>query len=428
MKPDMVEVGASKSSTKPSRILITNEKKQVHSRVTRCPDNMETDAQQEEYERALNLQYDYENLAFSTSLALPLIHHDSSRHEYLRITRSAASSLQYNVLNLIACIPCTRYDVVIEVPVKNGIIYGTDILLDNLVNKQISIQSNRSLTNSRSSSQLQLQFPLRQCHYTFTRKASSVEIQVSSFSREDVVHMSCVSDDHWYRIQQMISATEHFLSVVSATAVIPSNTESCSRITSDGLTTQKIILSQTSDAYTKQITNLIESFEAFSELDLLDQLIVLKEALFPIHFLLSTHCYFRETNCISYSTLGGHILYGFHISSWVRADYFCGREMSAVYESYLSQFFTFLREDYFVMNILCVLFIFGDWSGLSGTEVTERERKLFSEILGKYIDGMNAAGLWSTPRKLIWSNVERVMKHVFHYKQNITQFQKILAT
>ena len=427
MKPDIIEVGASKSWTKDRQILKTNKIHQVHCYLNQSPNNIETDAQQKESERALSLQYHYANFAFSTSLALPLIHYDPSRHEYLRIRRSAASSLQYNFLNFIAVIPCTRYDVVIEVPVKNGVICGTDILLDNLVNKNLSIQPNRSLMISRNSSQLQLHFPLRRCHYTFTRKTSSIEIQVSSSSREDVVHMSCISDDHWYRIQQIISATEHFESVVSTSIIIPSN-ESSSRITGDNLFSQQIILSQTSDAYTKQISNLIESFEAFHELDLLDQLIVLKEALFPIHFLLSTYCYFRETNCISYSTLGGHILYGYNISKWTRDNYFCGREMIAVYESYLSEFLTFLREDYFFMKILCVLYIFRDWPGLSCTEVTERERKLLSEILDKYIDGMNAAGLWSTPKQLVWSNIERIFKHVFHYKQNITRFQKILAT
>ena len=424
MKADMIEVGASKSWTKYRRFLKTNKREKPRSSLTQRPNNIETDAQQKESERTLLLQYHHANVAFSTSLALPLIHHDPSRHEYLRITRSTASSLQYNILDLIACIPCTRYDMVIEVPVKNGVICGTDIVLNNIVNKKLSIQSSKSFMISRNL--LELHFPFRRCHYTFRRKASSVEIRISSSNRENVVEMSGVSDDHWYRIQQIISATEHFLSVVSTSVIIPSNTESSSRITSDGLTTQKIILSHSSDAYTKQITNLIESFEAFHKLDLLDQLIVLKEALFPIHFLLSTHSYSRETNCISYSTLGGHMLYGYHISKWTKGGYFCGRELSALYQSYLSQFYTFLREDYFVINILCVLLIFGNWPGLSCTEVTERERKLLSEILDKYIDGMNAAGLWSVPRKLVWSNIERVMKHVFHYTKIITQLQKYL--
>ena len=428
MKADMIEVGASKSWTKHKRFPKTNTKEKLHSSLTQGPDNIDTAAQQEESERMLILQNNYANLAFSTSLALPLLHHDASRHEYLRITRSTASSLQYNILDFIAVIPFSRYDVVIEVPVKNGVICGTDILLNDLVNKNLSIQSNRSLMIPKYSSQLQLPSPMRRCLYTFTRKTSSVQIQISSSNRQDMVHMSGVTDDHWYRIQQIISATEHFLSVVSTSVIIPSNTESSSRTTSDGITSQKIILSLTSDAYTKQITNLIESFEAFHELDLLDQLIVLKEALFPIHFLLSTHCYSRKTDCMSFSTLGGHILYGFEISNWGTADYFYSRDLSAVYESYLSQAFTFFREDFFVTNILCVLYIFGDWPGLSCTEVTERERKLLSEILRKYIDGMNAAGLWSVPRQLVWSNIERVMKHVFHYKQNFTQLKRILVT
>ena len=122
---------------------------------------------------------------------------------------------------------------------------------------------------------------------------------------------------------------------------------------SDG--TVQLKFTKSLDMFVNHITAAIESLKAYNELGVLNQIIVLKEAILPICFLLAAYTYCPRNKCQNYWSPNGQLYLAVHLSRWKKDGFRNGNQMYDFYRTWMSKFLPFLKEDYFVITLLCML-------------------------------------------------------------------------
>ena len=116
------------------------------------------------------------------------------------------------------------------------------------------------------------------------------------------------------------------------------------------------------DSFSRHITAGIEQVDVFKDLSLEDQLIVLKEGLVPVAYLGCLHGIIRQHNAFVFFALEDEISLCVHFSG---IDEELNHGMFEVYMEGYHTFYDFLRLDFFIVSVMCLLNVFSDYPGLS---------------------------------------------------------------
>ena len=173
----------------------------------------------------------------------------------------------------------------------------------------------------------------------------------------------------------------------------------------------------------KLMTKATESLSFFADLSIEDQLIVLKESFCSLFCLHLVHAYNEEIQSYVYSAVGGRLSLCVHKDRLrIHSTNKYSKELAQFYDSFLDQFYGFLRKDYFVICILSVLCILQDKPGLSCSETFEEERRFYYEILDSYIKAKVTSNEWLLDRDSIWVHIHWVAKELLRHSIIYTKF------
>ena len=329
------------------------------------------------------------------SKPIPSLFPISDSFDYPLLKKSPNCKLEYRIIRVNTS--KTRKEIVIDVLKKDS--YAQSLL--NIPQIPFAINEDENALHYNT-----ITIPSRAGNYVFTRNGM-YDWDVAAFlpfasSDRDVIVMKEVSEDLWVRLQQMIPIARLLIRFATATKTYPSQSSY-----SDW---QQVIFSVSNDAKVTQMSAIIESM--LKNFMLEDQIIVLKEALLPGIFLLRMYVYSQEDHCFLLSAFGNEVYLAIQLPTMLKIN-----ERETFDVNFIQQFYPFLRQDFFVITILCVLFIFDERSGISSTDLFNRERTLFRHLLDKYITAMISSGKWSVTKELVWDNIEQLLTFLPRYCQ-----------
>ena len=340
-------------------------------------------------------------------------------NQFVYFKRPVGSNLEFNVVN-INMKPGCFYSASIEVPVKHGTILGTELLFNKLFAKQDIQTWNNDWILYVASIQGTHTF-----HLTGSCLQAPFDVRVTSHRGCKVSFMTleALREEHWKRLSEVASAARFFqeslgIQELPSVDIVASD---------DSVRLKRLLLFTSNDHGGKQITAGIESLNLFRNLCFEDQLIVLKESYFTIRTLSFTHTFMKEENSfVLNSPLGEYLLLCFHINPPKDNR---KRECSKMYDMYtrfLNEFYDFLRKDCVVITILCILFVYHEYPGMTCDWLIKRERKLYTELLQKYIDAKIKSGQWSLTNHEIWDHILKIKSQLLSWKFVYNQYTRSL--
>ena len=319
-----------------------------------------------------------------------------SIRDMLRLKHPLDSSLKYKIVDIAGC-PCKSYQMVVNLEEFTDFDSETDRLAVHVYSADTS-----------------LCLETLNGHQIFYRDSVAIfNVYVSTESPDgtSIMTMESLTEDHWVRLREVISVSSFFRRLMSVDASFQWNNDN-----------HTLILSNSSHKYCKNISEGIESFSFFNNLSLEDQIIVLKESFSMITVLLFSYTYDEAEDSFVFTALKDKLLFCLNKNRYSTVQF--GNEMHEFNCSFLSNFATFLRKDFFIITILCILCILEDKPGLSCIDIFEKERSLYTELLDHYIRAKVASEEWNMDRDGIWSHIHRMMKDVFRYSSIRMKFVK----
>ena len=172
--------------------------------------------------------------------------------------------------------------------------------------------------------------------------------------------------------------------------------------------------------YTKAISLAVELLDAFRFLPIEDQVILLKEGLFEASGFLVTHNFSREDNSIAWSCFDSELLFMVHMNVFKFSSTIQG--IYEVYSVFQDSFSDFLRCDSLVINILCILCIFTERSGVSSSDIIDKERQFYFDLLNKYFEAKLSSGNWKSDLDVIWNQIHYLLSQVSNIKVAYEKF------
>ena len=329
------------------------------------------------------------------SLWFPMRHQLSIR-DMLRLKPPLDSNLKYEIVDIAGC-PCKNYQMVVNLEGLTDFDSETDRLAVHVYS------ANTSLCLETLNG--------HQIFYRDSLAIFNVYVSTQSPDGTSIMTMESLTEDHWVRLHEVISVSSFFHRLMSVDASFQWNNNK-----------PTLILSNSSHKYCKNISEGIESFLFFNNLSLEDQIIVLKESFSMITVLLFSYAYDEAEDSFIFTALKNKLLFCLNKNRYSTVEF--GNEMHEFNCSFLSNFATFLRKDFFVITILCILCILEDKPGLSCIDIFEKERSLYTELLDHYIRAKVASEAWNLDRDSIWSHIHRMMKEVFKYSSIRMKFVK----
>ena len=290
-----------------------------------------------------------------------------------------------------------------------------------------SFKNNETVTSHCDSTSLYLQ--TNNNLITFDREALSVfNVHVTTISKEEssIIIMESLNDDHWTRFKDIISFARilHRFTYVDHEVTI--NHDSIDQMFDD-LNEPRYTCTLFSSVVRacSIISKAIESLSFFSNLSTEDQFIILKDCFYPIDWLIFNNIYDDEAESYVFTALNGRLSYCCHrdrlkiYSSNQYTD-----KLDQFYKFLLDKFLAFLRTDFFFISILSILCVLQDNSGLSCTDLLERERKYYCEILDAYIRAKVISNEWLSDVDVIWRNIHEIFYELSKYPSILKPFIK----
>ena len=342
----------------------------------------------------------------------------SVTNQFVYFKRPIGSNLEFNVVN-INMKPGCFYSASIEVSVKHGTILGTELLFNKLFAKQDTQAWNNDWILYVASIQGTHTF-----HLTGSLQTPS-DVRVTSHRgcKVSFMTMESLTEEHWKRLSEVASAAKFFQESLgiqelpSVDIVAPD----------DSVRLKRLLLFASNDHGGKQITAGIESLNLFRNLCFEDQLIILKESYFTIRTLSFTHTFIKEEKSfVLNSPLGEYLLLCFHINPRKGTRKIECNKMYDMYTKFLDEFYDFLRKDCVVITILCILFVYDEYPGMTCDWLIKRESKLYTELLQKYIDAKIKSGQWSSTNHQIWDHIWRIKRQLLSWKSVYDQYARSL--
>lgn len=303
----------------------------------------------------------------------------------------------YQVIN-VTCVPCSCYQVTIQLEDKEDL---------------------RLIEHSEPCSQvviyrdsLSLSLETRNGLQVFSRESQSlfnVYVSTQSSQESSIIIMESLTDDHWSRMKDIISASLLFEKINRVDLDVDYSKDNFG----------KAIVSFTSARQPSMnyISEGMESLSFFRELCLEDQIIIMKETTFLVVLLVVSNSYEEESESfVAKTPLKDLISFCIHKNRFLSINN--GQRMHEFSTQFVDEFHDFLLKDTFVIMLLCILCILEDRPGLSCTETLDNERKLHLEILDQYIKAKVISEEWPLDRESIW-------KHIHHMRGEVEKYGSI---
>ena len=333
-------------------------------------------------------------------------------HDVVWLKRSPSSTLQYQIMD-ITVIPGKKYEIVIKLNLDSHM-SESNSLFDLLTNVSPQM-TGRDISSSVS-------LVTRDGRQEFCREPHSVfDIHVFSRCPNDspgIMVMEALTEDHWLRMIEITSISKFFHRLIS----VDESDEASENPSILPQTSNEVMitLKHSTDNRCKQISDSIESLSFFHLLNLEDQFILLKEAFGLIGFLLFAHTYEEKEESFILSALQGKLWFYIHKNRLKTEQY--GTTMHEFYNSFLENFYDFLRKDFFVISIMCILCILEDKPGLSCTQLFRHERKIYMDILDRYIIAKVKSQAWNVSRDSIWQHIDMMIREVSRFPSIYSEF------
>ena len=261
------------------------------------------------------------------------------------------------------------------------------------------------------------------------------DVSVTSLVSDNKSVMKSMTEDLWNRLSQAIGVSKYFYHLTSVRyydqkiepSLSPDSTYSAWSTSSSSSwsstkenITKHVCLSIDMIDYTKAISSAVELLDAFRFLPIEDQVILLKEGLFEASGFLATHNFSSEDNSTAWSCFGSELLFMVHMNVFRFSSTIQG--MYEVYSVFHDSFADFLRFDALVINILCILCIFTERSGISSSDIIEKERQLYFDLLAKYFQAKLSSGDWHSDLGTIWNQIHYLLSQVSKIKRAFEEY------
>ena len=319
------------------------------------------------------------------------------------VMRSPSSTIQYKLISM-KTIPGYSWQIMIEVPLKDGVIVGTNCVFQELLENKSSLATISSetcllLQNSYHDNDIMLRINTR----------NSFDIQVIEMNSNSKITLESMTENHWDRLKQIVMASGCFHQCSQAMHYLPDSDPLPESVANETVN-RRLILSCSIENYTKPITAGVEAFTTFQSLPLEDQLILLKEGIAEVGMVLSILEYNKASNTFVGTCVQGSLLICVHMDNLREV-----KTVSQCYQQHLriySEFFYFLQRDILLINLLAAIVFFKTREGLSCPEIIEKERLVYMEILEKYIEAKVKAGHWKASVEEVRYNIKNLMSQV----------------
>ena len=279
-------------------------------------------------------------------------------------------------------------------------------------------------SNESSPSSTTISLRTREGHIEFHKECQLIfNVNVSTFSGNgsSLIIMTSFTEDDWFRLKQVISVSRILCDFWKASHEV---TQTCSTLSPKQEVFVQFLVS--AEIQCKIISNSIESLSFFADLCTEDQLIILKESYYLIACLIFSHSYDEVSESFVFTTSEGKLLLGAHKN--VLKTHFLGgnsQHLDQFFNTLLKSFPVFLRKDYFVISTLSILCVLQEKPGLSCSDLFEKERRFYCELLDSYVRANVISNEWPLSRESIWKHFHEILKKVSGYALLYNEFQRV---
>jgi len=175
----------------------------------------------------------------------------------------------------------------------------------------------------------------------------------------------------------------------------------------EGIEWRQLLLTACADDMAKPTTAGIEELDLFKDLPLEDQLILLKEGIVGVGYLL---CMLRidiEKYTVIMTAVDRKLHLCFNIHSWKMQPW--NKEAFHTWDTLIASIPQFLMKDALLINLLCLIFFFSDKTGLSSSQAILTEKIIYTELLDKYINARIKGGDWDTTSDFVWKVINGLL-------------------
>ena len=332
------------------------------------------------------------------------------------LMRSPSSNIQYKLIAM-KTIPGYSWQIMIEVPLKNGVIVGTNCVFQELLENKLSLSTISSetcllLQNRYHDNDIMLRINTR----------NSFDIQVIEMNSNSKITLESMTENHWDRLKQIVMASGCFHQCSQAMHYLPDSDPLPESVANETVN-RRLILSCSIENYTKPITAGVEAFTTFQSLPLEDQLILLKEGIAEVGLILSILEYNSVSNTFVGTCVQGNLLFCVHMDN-LREAKTAAQESYQLHLRVYSEFFHFLQRDILLISLLAAIAFFKAREGLSCPEIIEKERLVYMKIVEKYIEAKVKVGQWKTSVEEVRDNIKNLMSQV----ENVNSIYVEMAT
>ena len=162
------------------------------------------------------------------------------------------------------------------------------------------------------------------------------------------------------------------------------------------------------------IFQFMECFNIYNDLHIVDQLILQKESIAEVAFMLGTYTYDRDTNSFCHSCFNGSLLHFVHFDALKRQGATQGKDI--IYQDHFNNIPDFFTKDPVVLTIVASLGVFQLRAGLTDEETVTSARKQLMSLLKKYSTAKIKSASWITSLVQVESYVRQAENNMRRFK------------
>lgn len=343
------------------------------------------------------------------------------------VLRSPGSLLDFKV-TAIDKVPCYSTQIEIEVPVKDGVIIGTNCVYEEIVKNKPPIPRFHDSQESLNTIFFESRFGsliFRKLTNTDVCDVETFDVEVVSLSTDSRIILEGMTESLWNILQQLISASLFFNNCTTVSYYLPVGYQANSSENVLGeCVYKKLLLTVGMDNVIKCVTAGVEVFDFYQQLPMEDQIILLKDGMIGVGFLFLLLLYDRNQNCKVHTALQDQLM--IYISLDTMRENPLAVPIADAFKAVLLSVYEFLQKDHFVICLFAVVYFFQTHPGISCPEIVHDQRMIFCTILGKYIRGKIKAGEWKESYQDIWDNIRSIRPHVANLNSDFVKMTNAL--
>jgi hypothetical protein len=341
---------------------------------------------------------------------------NASNYLFLGFRDPSKPSFAFTVIGSYGLV-CNQYDILVELQVKNGLIQGTSIEISDLF--RCGFSADKSGVDRDDVASTTLLFKGLRNNQEFFKSMQDPSLIICSQAgiHNFFMNLDCVTIE-WRSLCCCVSFGNRLRSGLRVAYHEPIGSENDDP--NNGR--KKIIVSVNQGFLTRTASLAIESLDIVKNLDLEDQIIVLKESVYPVCFLLVCHSFDKETGSFVNTAFDDEVV--FCVNKIVLSSEKYAEPMRQFFAAFLDNFYEFLRTDFFVITLMCLLSVLKGRPGLTSEENLNKERKISLQLLEKYIHGKISSNHWPSEFELIWDHIMNWINQLDNIMSIYSRFAK----